>query len=775
LPSVDYFIPDAEADTSSHVVAAYLDAYTDVEGLVVDPFCQSPTIVVQALEAGRRVIAINFNPLDALRTRLALTTASQRDLDAAVTRLANSAKLGVPLQEHLRRLYRTTCPHCEKMAVANYFIWERGQDVPQRVNYRCPACGGTGIRDCDENDARVLQEVQPRGLHYWYVLDRVARREDESREFAASLLELYTRRNLYVLSNLVLKMEDLFAASTVLDFLRFALLHCLELGSKLNMVPGEPVSPHAPRLRPPPQFVEWNLWQLFEDTTRRLSQRQSTPPVPLAANVKDVVTPASLAEAEAPTGLARAFVGHMSVRRLVLELSPGSVSLVLAQPPQLGRTYWALPYLWTGWLYGHEESALLLPLVRRRTSDWPWYLRAMRATLIALQKTLSRDGRIVFVGQDKGLAYHETLALAGAGADLHVESALYHPREPEAATEPFSGLRGDYRLTWTHGPPVPLWPISPEEFAEKVQQVAVATAEEALKQRAEPTSFVRLHCAIWEALAQRRILQRIMSTAEPPFSPMDFVRGKIKTSLEEEVGQIFIRLWEDEEGDKCLWWLSQPPADVPPLTERVERTAYETLESVETIETTEFMQAVYAHFPGVLTPDAESVTACLKSYGQQVTPAHWGLSEEDRPEQRAVAREVTLRTLDDLGQRLGYEVRLQTHDFDVQWVQAEEEACAFAVLDSAALSRLLKLTPTDESTRMRKFAIIPETRQSLLRLKLARSMLLRKRLASRGWQFITDVDLREWASQAEIALADLDSLVGLEPLAAQDRTQLSLI
>jgi hypothetical protein len=54
-------------------------------------------------------------------------------------------------------------------------------------------------------------------------------------------------------------------------------------------------------------------------------------------------------------------------------------------------------------------------------------------------------------------------------------------------------------------------------------------------------------------------------------------------------------------------------------------------------------------------------------------------------------------------------------------------------------------------------------------------MWLRKPLAEQGWQFIRDTDLLHWADQEEIALADLDSFVGLDLLAAEDRTQLSLI
>jgi hypothetical protein len=773
VTSVDYVVPDAEAGTSSHVIAAYLDAYTDSDGLIVDPFLRSPTIVTEALQSGRWVVAVNLSPVDALRTRLALTPAPTRDLDAAVTRLSDSPKFGMRLQEHLQRLYRTSCPRCEKEVIADHFIWERGQDTPKRVHYRCPVCGDAGVRDCDEADSQILQEIHPRGLHYWYVLDRVARHEDDARRFAASLLELYTPRNLYVLFNLVLKAEDLFAGLPVHDFLRLALLQCLELGSKLSAVPGEPAPPRAPRLRPRARFVEWNIWQLFEDTTRELAQRQPVYPVPLAANVREVILLPSAAEAEGATEPARAFVGHMSVRQLVSELPPGSVSLVLTRPPRLGRTRWALPYLWTGWLYGHEESALMWAMVKRRSSDWPWYLRAMRATLSALQRTLKVDGHIVFLSRERGLAYHEALALAAAGANLRLEGALCHPSEPETASKPYSGWRGEYRLTWTPGPPTPPWPMSMDELATRVRQIAAGAAEETLQQRGEPAPFIRLHCHIWTALAGQGVLQRVMSVKELP-SPLGFVREQVKAALEAEVDRTLVQLWEDEEGGRCLWWLAQPP-DVSPLTERVEQVVYETLESAESIETAEFLRAVYRQFAAVLTPDMEWVMACLRSYGRQVAPTRWALKEGDRLGQRTLARETAMQHLNDLGQRLGYEVGRGTQGFDVHWAGAEKDALGFVVVDSAALSRLLSLLPAGELIRTRKLAVFPKARQGLLRLKLGRSTWMRKQLADSNWQFIQDVGLTNWAVQEEVTLADLDELVGLDPLAVPDGTQLSLI
>jgi len=758
VTSVGYFILDAEAKTSPHVIAGYVDAYTDAGDLVVDPFCQSPSLVTETVALGRRAVATNFSPLDALCTRQSFFRSSTREVNAATTRLSDSLKLGVSLREHLEYLYRTTCRKCREVVIADYFVWERGLDVPKCVSYHCPACGDAGTRECDDSDETVLPEVKPRGLHYWYVLDRVARHEDDGRQFAASLLELYTSRNLYVLANLVLRIEDLFAESTMLEFLRQVVLSCLKQGSKLNAVPGEPLPPRGTELRPPPRFVERNVWRLFDQVTRQLAEQQPGPRVPLTESVGDVV-------AGTRSSVPAAYVGHMSVRHLVQELPPAGVRLILAHPIPLGRTHWALPYLWTGWLYGHEEAALLWPLAKRQASDWHWYRRAMQATLQALTKTLSSDGHIVFLGQNRDLAYH-----------LRLESVLYHPCEPERAKEPFVGLLGDYRLAWEQGPPVPPWSMPPDELVDKVSEAAVAGAEDILHQRCEPVSFGRLHCAIWQTLAQRGLLQHLLATEEPGHSLLESLREQIQADMENEIGRTFVQLWEDEEGTgACLWWLSQPCEDGTPLSERVERMVHETLEAVETIGALQFMQTVYSHFPGGLTPDSGWVRACLESYGRQVSHLEWALRDEDRPEQRDAAREVMLQTLDDLGQRLGYEVHTGTDGFDVRWVQAGKDTLGFVALDTTALSHLTEIPTHDGREGMRMFAVVPLVRQDLLRLRLARSKQLRKRLASTGWRFIRDSDLHEWALESEIVLADLDSLVGLEALAAQDRTQLSLM
>jgi hypothetical protein len=397
----------------------------------------------------------------------------------------------------------------------------------------------------------------------------------------------------------------------------------------------------------------------------------------------------------------------------------------------------------------------------------------MRSTLSTLQKTLHPDGQLVLMGQSKGLAFYEALSLAAAGANLRLSSAVYHPSDSEVATKPFAGLRGDYRLTWVPGPAPPPWPMGKDELAAKLRQTAVWAAEEALQQRSEPAPFVRLHGHIWQSLARQGILQRTMHLKDIP-APLDFVREHIQAALEKEVRTTFVHLCDGEEDGDCLWWLVRPP-DTPALTERVEQATYEILASTENLQTAVFLQTVYQRFPGVLTPDREWVMACLKSYGQQTSPGWWTLQEEDRSERAVRTREILLGDLLALGQRLGYQAQPARAGFDLCWGGPDKDSFGFVFVNSIRLSQQLFASGGGETAPKHKIAIIPSARQDLLRLRTARSGWLRKRLIALGWRFVRDVDLQNRASQPETKLADLESMVGLDPLAVQDRTQLYLI
>lgn len=762
MPTIEFWVPNTQSTGQSRSIEVHLRAFTEEGSLVLEPFCRSNTLTLLAAGAGRRVIAASFNPLDVLRARVALLTIPKRELDSALTHLSDAPKAEVTLREHLSRLYRTRCLRCGKEAQADYYVWQRGEALPDQVHFLCPACGESGLKPADDYDEQVLKETPPRGLHYWHILDRVVSQEGNARKLAAELLELYSPRNLYVISNLQLKVDALFSASPLHDVFRFALLEAMEKSSKLNAVPGDPPAAHSSGLRPPQRHAEWNVWTLFEQAVRALGGQQPIPAVLLEARPEKVVSPDSAASC---------FMDHLTARRLASIVPKGSARLVWTEAPPLGRTHWALPYLWTGCLYGSRAAASLWPLVRRRSSDWPWYLSAMKAALAALAPTLHQDGYLVLVGSSKGAAFHEAVAMAAAGAGLQLESSVYHSLEPELPTKALGGLLGDYRSTWTASTGGPQWPMETSELLTNCRAATVHAAKELLTARAEPVPFARLHAHIWDTLAKRSLLQRALLIQDLE-APLDWMRQQVYVALESAVGAAFVQLWKGEDQDECLWWLARPD-DGQPLAERVEVAVVALLEEHSPIDLTDLLTEVYRQFPGVLTPDEAWITACVRSYASPLDRDRWEINAADHREARSRARNETLSLLAKLGAKWGYGSRVDEGLSSVYWAQAGLETTALTVLDSGAVSTLVHQPVPASVTRA--FAILPEVRLDLIRQRFERSPNLRQELAVRRWQFIHDQDLVHWATEHETTAEDLSSLVSLDPFTIEGRGQLTLL
>ena len=762
MPKVDFWVPDKQGEDQGRAIDLHLQSLTEEGSLVLEPFCSSSTLVSLATRAERRVVSVSFNPLDALRTRVALLTIPKRELDSALTRIADSPKAETTLREHVSRLYRTRCPHCSKQAQANYYVWERDEPLPNQTHFACSACGESGLKASDDYDGQVLKEIPARGLHYWHILDRIVSEEGNARKLAADLLELYTPRNLYVISNLILKVEALFSNSPLYDVFRLALLQAMERGSKLNAVPGDPPAPHSTGLRPLQHHAEWNVWFLFEQAARALGGQQPSRTVVLEAKPDKVVS------SDARSGC---YVGHLTVRKLATIVPKGTARLIWLRAPPLGRTNWALPYLWTGCLFGGKVAASIWPLVRRRSSDWSWYLSAMRAALAALATTLHQDGHLVLVGPSKGAAYHETMTMAAASAGLQLEASVYHALEPELSTKPFGGLLGDYHSTWTGGTGGPQWPMETPELLTNCRAAAVHAAKELLAARADPAPYARLHAYIWETLARRNLLQRALLIQDLE-APLDWIRQQVCAALESAVGTVFVQLWNSEDQEECLWWLTGP-TEKQPLAERVEAEVAALLERLSPVDQTDLLSAVYRSFPGILTPDEAWIMACVRSYASPLEQDRWELNPADQTQARTATRDEILSLLMSLGQKWDYDCRLEQSQGSVYWAQAGRDTTALTVLDSGSVSTLVHQPIPASVTRT--FAILPEVRLGLIRERLERSPNLRQELAARHWQFIHDQDLMHWATQHETTTEDLSSLVSPDPFTLEGRGQLTLL
>jgi len=783
--AIDYFVPGtmpAGTGLLNGLVPAwppgvarhFVEANSHSDAIVLDPFAASDILIREAAAAGRRVVATNSNPLVVLLLRQRLSPPDPSTLRAAVTRLGDSLKRGVPLREHLNQLYRTRCPACHRQVVADYYVWSLEPADPRQKWVFCPACGHAGLAAVEDHDLVVLDQIETRGLHYWYLLDRVAspaksHEDGEARKFVEKLLELYTPRALYAIADILMKIEAIFDLETQ-THLKAVLLTCLGLASNLH--PPEtghpPDAPHRHaliratlgRLQPPARFIERNVWRLFEAAIdQRLDAAASMPALPLQADLHWVTRlPPS------PEGLI--WVHNLSTGAVGRGLSPESVSLVLTIPPQPNPALWSLTYLWAGWLFGPEEAARSKGLALQKWPDWAWYQSAMTTALRAVRPVFRFDGVCVLHLRPSSLQQAFALALAALAAGYDVESWQHcAAAEHQYALVP----------TTLQAPPAQ----EPELLRSRVVARSATAATDVVRARDEPVQAETLQIAAWQDLLREGLLE-IAQASLPASRVLGWLNAAIGKGLEAAQTTELVPV-ADDEGRSVGWWLHKADqAGDGPLGDRVEQAVLATLREADgvaaAVEETMCVKAVYRQFSGPLTPEAGLVQACLKAYAEEVSAGQWQLFRSEREEAWPERMSSAILQLIELGERLGYRPRQEVENSGVVW---EEEGLPWATFNLAFTAAVARFLPRPDSPRPHpeprwRNLVIPASRAGLWQYKLETQPWLAPMIRAGGWSFIKLEHLQALTAREDITRHDLTAIVGLVPPVESGEGQLPL-
>ena len=272
------------------------------------------------------------------------------------------------------------------------------------------------------------------------------------------------------------------------------------------------------------------------------------------------------------------------------------------------------------------------------------------------------------------------------------------------------------------------------------------------------------------------------------------------------------RLVEVEPG---RWWL-RDPVDVeaarPPLADRVEWAVFSLLSTSGGIPAAAFEHRIASMFRGHDAPDEELIKACVDSY-RWVAPDSDGLLQASGTLQDRYREHGDLvATIGDLGHRLGLRIWIAPREqrrivdgrpvaemlsdveqrvylplvtpgpaealeqVDCIWYLRGKATFMFevewtAMLGEPVLRRGAAIPAGDTVVR---FLVIPSARTDLVRLKLARSPLLRDRLEQDNWHIIKAEHLRHFVARATPDLGDLAPLLGLDPPIERSGEQLPL-
>ncbi len=271
------------------------------------------------------------------------------------------------------------------------------------------------------------------------------------------------------------------------------------------------------------------------------------------------------------------------------------------------------------------------------------------------------------------------------------------------------------------------------------------------------------------------------------------------------------RLIEMETG---RWWL-RADRDLaqarPPLSDRLEWAVFGLLSTSQGIDEGLFFERVARMFGGHDTPDPDLVRAILESY-RDPTSTQVALRPQDELSGRHVEHGELVGLLVEFGHRLGLRCHVsekeQRRDYrgaTVKDLLSEDELRAYVPLiapgDAQTLESidciwylrgkatflfevewtamvtdaLLRRGPRIPSNEtIVRFLVIPPERVELVRLKLARSPLLRRALDEQNWHILKSDHLRRLHAREEADLDQLAPVLGLDPEIEREAEQLPL-
>ncbi len=730
----------------------YVQQLTQPGDLVVDLFCQGPTVVREATALGRRMLGFSVNPLLLVVARLGLSQTDEERVKAAFTHLADTLKGDTPLYQHILSLYHSACPTCGAAGTAEWLAWDRDGNFPFQKAVRCPNCEEVQEGPPDDADVALAQRVQPRGLAYYYALDRVSPPGHPARERAAELVGLYTPRNLSALMDITMRLESLEAEREVKLVLTAALLDCFDAGSSLD--PPDEERPRPRTLRVPSLYLERNVWLLFEEGLARLAAETPPPPPGGVGSypVRRALDVAALVDGAAE-GYALVSYAARDVRKII---EPGSAALIIADPPQPDAVFWALSALWAGWLWESPAARRLRPFLRRRRFDWEWHWRVLQAALQAAGPLLGPEGHLVTLFSEREEEALTSICLAADSAGYALEGWGYSPEVGHRQVWRWEGQRTKHQV--------------PE--LEEMEQAIASAAEEAmvrtLRERGEPTIWPLLHASAHAELVARGLPARAAAIPKSRSPAFALIADAIQKAFE---AAPLAQVAEREETEKPPRWLADAPQTTDILADRVETQVWELLIQQRTWDKEELINATYAHLSGPLTPDLALVLVCIESYSVQADET-LHLRAEDDPLQRSAEVKTLRKELVELGKRLGFQVR-RGRGWDVRWLEEGTEAYVFDISPTASLAQhlLIKRTADEDAQRC---LVLPGGRSHLANFKLQRDPRLANIVVVEEWQFIKFRLLRRLDAEEALDRHALKTVLGLDPIAEQEAAQIPL-
>jgi len=736
-----------------NIFRKYIENYTKENEIVLDAFAGSGITPLEAVQANRKAVAIDLNPVSTFMIEI-------------LAKPLNYSKFGKHYNEIFEKLvakekelgfFVTKCEKCKNTARVTGIHWDGS--APILIRYECSCTKGIQGKTPDDFDKKIIKKSDRLEIPYWYPKDEFPKTDffKSVRKGAGNqYYKLWTNRTLYLLSFLYKEIENC-DDEEIKEFLKFAFISMIHLATIM-------VSARRPKTKRPdsgswgrPAFIlpkrhmEQNPVILFqravEDRQGIIKAKKSSEKL-LANKVRITKDFRELSDDKKDKNLLILTIDALDLSRNIPE---NSVDYVLTDPPYGGLIqYFSLSSLWAIWLK-HNNPKFEIPyqdeITIENRKDFERYHQLLTKALREIYKVLKPGHYLTLTFHNREINVWNSVIKAGAYSGFVFEKILYQPnkRASEAGVAmPYGSAISDYYLRFKK--PEKAGVSDHQKMGkEEYERIVVKAAKDIIALRGEPTEMTFILNGIYTEL----------------FSTGKFFEGShedIVNILKDNVGKEFVLI--ESKGGKLgpKWWLKNPEDMLfkqVPLSDRVEKVVIDMLRGNIKVTFDEILQKLFITFPNGLTPDTKGVIEVLKEYATTTGDGRWRYKPEVN--YRDSEHSEMIYYLSEIGKKSGYKVWIGSKEqgdtfrneklskyctepnlglsgfsgdelrriamIDVLWYEDFSIKFVFEVENSTSItSAIERASHIPEGYEVKRFIVIPEERQKILERKMNEPM-----------------------------------------------------